>query len=299
MKSINDNVNDFLDFLRFERLLSSNTINSYKRDLEKFSEFVISNCINEYLNISNKQILSFLEIIFKTHTDTSVSRVLSTLRSFYKFLLTDNRTDKNPFAQIRNPKTPRKEIEILNQGEISALLEKIPVSSSLQLRDRAMFELLYSCGMRVSEIVDLKLSDLDLEEGLVRFVGKGNKERITPVGNTALQFLKKYIDHARHKIEGEHKTDAVFLNSRGVKMSRQGFWKILKKYALRSGTDKNIYPHIFRHSFATHMLEEGADLRLVQELLGHSSITTTEIYTNLDRKHLKEIFFKHHPGQKT
>ncbi len=299
MKPLNENIRDFLDFLRFEKLLSSNTIDSYGRDLEKFSLFITENNIIDYLDISNEEILAFLEIIFKTNSDTSVARLLSTLRNFYKFLVTENRTGKNPFIQVKNPKTARNDIKILDQQEVIKFLESIPSSSALQLRDRTMFELIYSCGMRVSEIVGLKLSDIDLEEGLVRFVGKGNKERITPVGNTAMQFLKKYLDSARHNIEGEIKTDTVFLNSKGRKISRQGFWKILKKYASLSGTEKNIYPHIFRHSFATHMLEEGADLRIVQELLGHSSISTTEIYTNLDRKHLKDAYFKHHPGEKT
>ena len=299
MKPLNENIRDFLDFLRFEKLLSSNTIDAYKRDLEKFSVFITENNIIDYLDISNEEILAFLEIIFKTNSDTSAARLLSTLRNFYKFLVTENRAAKNPFIQVKNPKTARNDIKILDQQEVTKFLESIPSCSALQLRDRTMFELIYSCGMRVSEIVCLKLSDIDIEEGLIRFVGKGNKERITPVGNTAMEFLKKYLDSARHRIEGEHKTDAVFLNSRGRKISRQGFWKLLKKYASLSGAKKNIYPHIFRHSFATHMLEEGADLRIVQELLGHSSISTTEIYTNLDRKHIKDTYFRHHPGEKT
>ncbi len=299
MKALNENINDFLDYLRFERLLSSNTLTSYRRDLEKFTTFLDHKKIPDYKNISNEEILAFLENLFKTQTDTSVSRILSTLRNFYKYMLRNNRIDKNPFSQIKNPKTPRKEIEILNQKEISSFLESIPCSTYLELRDRAMFELLYSCGMRVSEIVDLKLSDLDIEEGLARFVGKGNKERITPIGAAAKDCMLKYLSSSRHNIEREYKTDFVFLNNRGSKMSRQGFWKILKKYACRAGLDKNLYPHIFRHSFATHMLEEGADLRIVQELLGHSSISTTEIYTNLNKKHIKESYFKHHPREKT
>jgi integrase/recombinase XerD len=298
LKSNENLINDFIDYLRFERRLSKNTIVSYERDLEKYRFFLNRSKIKEILNVSNDQILYFLEFIYKTQNSSSVSRILSTLRTFYKYLVRDGKIQKNPFSSIKNPKQPKKILEILDEQEVREFLESIPSSSYLELRDKAMFELLYSCGIRVSEIVDLKLSDIDFDEGLIRFIGKGNKERITPVGDNAKDCLGKYIRAARYNLERERKSENVFLNRNGQKITRQGFWKILKKYAGKANVSKNLYPHLFRHSYATHMLERGADLRIVQELLGHSSISTTEIYTNINKKHVKETYFKYHPRDK-
>ncbi|NQT67213.1 MAG: tyrosine-type recombinase/integrase, partial [Actinobacteria bacterium] len=192
----------------------------------------------------------------------------------------------------------KKMLDVLKVEEVEKFLESIPCSTELEVRDRAMFEILYSCGLRVSELVNLRLQNIDFDEELLRFMGKGDKERITPVGDTGMLFLKKYLRTGRYKIEKERKSDYVFLNKNGKKLTRQGFWKILKKYAGRLNIDKNLYPHIFRHSFATHMLQRGADLRTVQELLGHSSISTTEIYTNLNKEHIKEVYFRYHPRGK-
>jgi tyrosine recombinase XerD len=299
MNTINEYNENYIDYVRFEKLLSSNTVNSYKRDLRKFILFLEQNNISNLQEITNGDILIFLEYLYKSQSDRSVSRILSSLRSFYGYLLRSGKILSNPFSQIKNPKMPRKGVEILNQAETAQFLENIACSTYLELRDRTMFELLYSCGMRVSEITNLRLHDIDIEEGLIRFIGKGSKERITPVGETAKDFLIRYLNSARCNIEREIKNDYVFLNSRGSGISRQGFWKILKKYAKKQKIEKNLYPHIFRHSFATHLLEQGADLRIVQELLGHSSISTTEIYTNLDKRHIKESYFKHHPREKT
>jgi integrase/recombinase XerD len=299
MKKINEYIENYIDYLRFERLLSLNTIDSYKRDLEKLDLFFKQNNISDLQVITNSEILNFLERLYQSQSDRSVSRILSSIRSFYRYLLRSGKILKNPFGNIKNPKVPRKDVDILNQAEISRFLENIACSTYLELRDRTMFELLYSCGMRVSEIINLRLNDINTEEGLIRFIGKGSKERITPIGETAKNFLLRYLDSSRSNIEREIKSNFVFLNSRGNSISRQGFWKILKKYAKKQNIDKNLYPHIFRHSFATHMLEEGADLRIVQELLGHSSISTTEIYTNLDKRHIKQSYFKHHPREKS
>jgi integrase/recombinase XerD len=299
MNKINEYIENYIDYLRFERLLSLNTVDSYKRDLVKLVSFLEQNNISDLQVITNNGILDFLEHLYQRQSDRSVSRILSSIRSFYRYLLRSGKILKSPFGHIKNPKIPHKDVDILNQVEISGFLENIAFSTYLELRDRTMFELLYSCGMRVSEIINLRLNDINIEEGLARFIGKGNKERITPIGETAKNFLVKYLDSSRSNIEKEIKNDYVFLNNRGSNISRQGFWKILKKYAIKQNIDKNIYPHIFRHSFATHMLEEGADLRIVQELLGHSSISTTEIYTNLDKKHIKQSYFKHHPREKS
>jgi integrase/recombinase XerD len=299
MNKINEYIENYIDYLRFERLLSLNTIDSYKRDLLKLVLFFEQNNIDDFQKITNSDILNFLEYLYQSQSDRSVSRILSSIRSLYRYLLRSGKILKSPFDHIKNPKIPHKDVDILNQAEIAGFLENIACSTCLELRDRAMFELLYSCGMRVSEITNLKLNDINIEEGLVRFTGKGSKERITPVGETAKDFLIRYLDSARCSIEREIKNDHVFLNNRGSSISRQGFWKILKKYSKKQNIDKNLYPHIFRHSFATHLLEEGADLRIVQELLGHSSISTTEIYTNLDKRHIKQSYFKHHPREKS
>jgi integrase/recombinase XerD len=299
MNKINEYIENYIDYLRFERLLSSNTVYSYKRDLFKLVLFLEQNNINNIQEIANNDVLNFLEYLYKSQSDRSVSRILSTVRSFCRYLVRSGKIQKSPFGHTKNPKMPHKDIEILNQAETVRFLENIACSTYLELRDRTMFEMLYSCGMRVSEIINLRLNDLNIEEGLIRFIGKGSKERITPIGETAKDFLIRYLDSARNNIEKEIKNDYVFLNNKGGNISRQGFWKILKKYAKKQNVDKNLYPHIFRHSFATHLLEEGADLRIVQELLGHSSISTTEIYTNLDKRHIKQSYFKHHPREKS
>lgn len=297
-KNINRDIRKYIEYLRFEKLLLPNTINSYLMDLGKFKVFLENNNIENYYELSKENILGFLQILHKNQSESSISRILSTLRSFYKFLVIEKVCRKNPWVQISNPRRPKKMLEVLKVEEVEKFLESIPCSTELEVRDKAMFEILYSCGLRVSELVNLRLQNIDFDEELLRFMGKGDKERITPVGGVGMLFLKKYLRTGRYKIEKERKSDYVFLNKNGKKMTRQGFWKILKKYARRINIDKNLYPHIFRHSFATHMLQRGADLRTVQELLGHSSISTTEIYTNLDKEHIKEVYFRYHPRVK-
>ena len=287
----------YLEFLRFEKLLSENTIQSYTRDIYLYKKYLVSKKI-DILSISYENVLNFLETIYLMYTETTVSRILSTIRSFYKFLLREKIISLNPFVKIKNPKLPRKMIRVLEEKEVIKILESIPYSSVLELRNRSMIELLYSCGLRVSEIVNLKLNDIDFDQGIIRFIGKGNKERILPMGQAALEFLKKYIFASRKKLKKNINTDHVFLNKNGKGISRQGFWKVLKQYSIKLNIDKNIYPHIFRHSYATHMLERGADLRVVQELLGHSSVSTTEIYTNISKRHIKDTYFKFHPRNK-
>jgi len=297
-KKLSGDINRYKEYLRFEKLLLPNTISSYLRDLEKFRIFLKNNSIENYCELSKEQILDFLQILYKNQSESSVSRILSTLRSFYKFLVIEKVCRKNPWVQVSSPIKPIKILVVLNIEEVKKFLESIPCSTELEVRNKAMFEILYSCGLRVSELVNLRLQNIDFDEELLRFMGKGDKERITPVGDAGMLFLKKYLKTCRYKIEKERKSDYVFLNKNGKKMTRQGFWKILKKYARRLNIDKNLYPHIFRHSFATHMLQRGADLRTVQELLGHSSISTTEIYTNLNKEHIKEVYFRYHPRGK-
>ncbi len=287
----------YFEYLRFEKLLMSNSISSYLRDFKKFKQYLVLNPKISFLKISKLQIIDFLKYLYSDNSDISVSRTLSALRGFYKFLIRQQVINNNPWSQVKNPRTSKKILEILDIEEVMGFLDSIPESTPSDLRDRAMFEILYGCGLRVSEITGLRISSIDFDQKLLRFIGKGDKERIVPLGDVALLFLNKYIDSARGKIEKEKKTDYLFLNMRGGRLSRQGLWKILKKYALRAGIKKNLYPHIFRHSFATHLLQRGADLRTVQKLLGHSSISTTEIYTNLTKEYLKDAYFKYHPRE--
>jgi integrase/recombinase XerD len=295
------NIKNFFDFLRFERRLSGNTIVSYKRDILVFENYIHQKNNIDILRINHEEIILFLEDLFKTYCESSISRILSSLRTFYKFLLRENIVNKNPFAEVKNPRRPQKLIEILDEGEVKNFLERLPYSTKFEMRDKAMFELLYSSGLRVSELVDLKLNDIDYEENLIRCMGKGNKERIVPIGETSIHYLKIYIKTARFYMQNKKSnksTEFCFLNKNGAKLTRQGFWKILKKYEKEFNLNKRIYPHLFRHSYATHMLERGADLRVVQELLGHSSISTTEIYTNISKKFIKDAYFKYHPRNK-
>ena len=297
-KKLSGDIDRYKEYLRFEKLMLPNTISSYLRDMEKFRIFIENNNIENYWELSKEKILDFLQILHKNQSESSISRILSTLRGFYKFLVIEKVCQKNPWVEISSPRKPKKILEVLKVEEVEKFLESIPYSSKLEVRDKAMFEILYSCGLRVSELVNLRLQNIDFDEEMLRFMGKGDKERIAPVGSLGMFFLKKYLRTGRCKIEKERKSDYVFLNKNGKKMTRQGFWKILKKYARRINIDKNLYPHIFRHSFATHMLQRGADLRTVQELLGHSSISTTEIYTNLNKEHIKEVYFRYHPRVK-
>jgi len=298
-KNIGSDIIGYKEYLRFEKLLLPNTISSYLRDLKKFIVFLENNNIENYYELSKEQILDFLQILHEEkQSESSISRILSTLRSFYKFLVIEGDCRKNPWVQINNPIKLKKILEVLKIEEVEKFLESIPYSTALEMRDRAMLEILYSCGLRVSEIINLRMQNIDFDEELLRFIGKGDRERIVPIGEKGLSFLEKYLRTSRYKIKKEYRSDYVFLNRSGRRMTRQGFWKILKKYARRTNLNKNLYPHIFRHSFATHMLQRGADLRTIQELLGHSSISTTEIYTTLDKEHIKDIYFKYHPRGK-
>ena len=288
---------EYIEYLRFEKLLLENTIISYKRDLVKFRNYLKENLDIDYLDMSKEQILDFLKFLYKSQNEVSVSRILSAIRGFYKFLIRHQVLNENPWSSVKNPMTGKKVLDVLDISEIDRFLESIPISTPSDLRDKAMFEILYGCGLRVSEITGLRLGDIDHEQKVLRFIGKGDKERLTPIGDTALYYLGRYLASGRGKLEKELKTDHLFLNARGNPLSRKGFWKIMKKYAKKSGIEKNIYPHMFRHSFATHLLQRGADLITVQKLLGHSSISTTEIYTSLSREYLKDAYFKFHPRE--
>lgn len=295
---LDKHISDHIEYLRFEKLLLKATIIAYKRDLAKFRDYILNNTDINFKYMTKPQVTDFLRYLYDSQNEVSVSRILSTMRGFYKFLIRHQIIMENPFLEIKNPHTSKKILEVLDVDEVDNFLESIPINTPSDLRDRAMFEILYGCGLRVSEITGLRTGDIDYEQELLRFIGKGEKERLTPIGEMALLYLNRYMASGRGKLEKEFKSDYIFLNCRGRRLSRQGFWKILKKYSKRSGIEKNIYPHIFRHSFATHLLQGGADIRVVQKLLGHSSISTTEIYTNLDKEYLKDAYFRFHPREK-
>ncbi|MHB8157946.1 MAG: site-specific tyrosine recombinase XerD, partial [Desulfocucumaceae bacterium] len=225
----------------------------------------------------------------------TISRRLAALKSLFRFLINEERIEIDPTENLESPKKTQKLPRVLTTGEVDQLLEQPQTGTVAGLRDKAMLELLYATGIRVSELVDLEKRDISLKEGYIRCLGKGSKERIVPMGDMAVHYMEAYLQRSRVKLIGKANSDALFLNHRGGRITRQGFWKIVKKYASRSNIQKDITPHTLRHSFATHLLENGADLRAVQELLGHADISTTQIYTHLTKKRLKEVYKSSHP----
>ncbi len=288
-------------YLRLERSLSPNTLEAYVHDVELFSQYLDQSKSNITVEKAEAgHIRSFIKYIYNLGlTDTSQSRILSGLRAFYKYLILENYIQINPTETIEMPKTARKLPDTLSFKEITLLLDNVDLSTSEGERNKTMLEVLYACGLRVSELVELKYSTIYFDEGFVRVIGKGNKERLVPIGPRTLERIKFYLEHSRSQIKIKHGAeDILFLNRRGNKLSRVMVFTIIKNLVFKVGIEKNISPHTFRHSFATHLVERGADLRAVQEMLGHESITTTEIYTHLDRKYLKETILKYHPRGK-
>jgi integrase/recombinase XerD len=285
--NIDELIDKFIDHILIEKNLSLNTCKAYKNDLLKFKNFVELKNIN--LNrFDDNDVTSF--IIFlkgKNYSSTSIIRILSGIRNFYKFLIGRGYV-KNPFINIESPKIEKRLPDVLNFDEIERILNLKKISRN-HLRNMAILELFYSSGIRVSELCNLKIGDLNLDNGFIKVKGKGNRERIALLNKMAVELIREYLK------ERKGNDEYLFLNNRGKRISRQGVWKIVKKYSKFSGIEKNVKPHTFRHTFATHLLSEGLDLRIVQELLGHKSISTTEIYTHIDRKRIKEIYKKFHP----
>tara|TARA_B100000795_G_scaffold4456_1_gene3137 strand:- start:213 stop:1100 length:888 start_codon:yes stop_codon:yes gene_type:complete len=287
-------INDFNDYLKIERGFSVNSISSYKEDITKFKKFI--NYTKNPLEVNSDDIKGFLHDISKELNSTSQSRIISGLRSFFEFLIFEKYIKDNPLNLIESPKTSRKLPDVLSLEEIDLLISKIDLSIVQGERNLAIIELLYGCGIRVSELVDLKISDLFFEENFIKVTGKGNKQRLIPIGNITKQNINNYLHNSRNKIKVINTfKDHVFLNRRGKNLSRAMIFTIIKKLAKKANFSKSISPHTFRHSFATHLLENGADLRTIQQLLGHESITTTEIYMHLDNKYLSEALNKFHP----
>ncbi len=293
-EKIKKSIDEFLLYLEHERGFSKNTVNSYKRDLEKFFRFIKKT----FFEVSEEDTSLFIKEELKNGiSPRSIARRISALKSFYKFLIYSGKLKNNPLTFISQPKLWKTLPEYLTSDEVEKLLNAPDIKKTLGIRDKAMFELMYATGLRVSELINLKISNFIEPPGILLIKGKGGKERIVPISETAKKWLKIYLHEVREKMlkKAKKNSEFIFLNKNVQKLSRQGVWKILKSYGKKIGIGKKIKPHILRHSFATHLLENGADLRLVQTLLGHSQISTTEIYTFVSRERLKKIYNKLHP----
>lgn len=291
----------FKAYLQLEKSLSDNSVMAYLSDLEKFTQFLLLFYDKKTpATIELPMLEGFLKWISDLGmTASSQSRIISGLRNFYKYCLQENITAKDPTALLETPKLAKKLPDVLAFDEIEKIIAAIDISTPEGTRNKAIVETLYSCGLRVSELINLKISCLYFEVGYVRITGKGDKERLVPIGSSAIKFIKIYFENIRvHLLISPGSEDVLFLNRRGKKLSRVMIFLIIKDLAKKAGITKNISPHTFRHSFATHLVEGGADLRAVQEMLGHESITTTEIYTHLDREYLRTTLQQFHPAFK-
>ncbi len=282
----------FKQYLLIDKNYSNNTIDSYNNDLEKYFFFMKKKNI-KIRNITKEDIIDYINNLKNNNiNEKSIAHNLSVIRSFYKFLILEKYIEKTPTEFIDLPKIKKTLPNVLSIEEVDKLLD-ITLKDNFSYRNKAMLELLYATGLRVSELVNLKLEDIDLEECFIRTIGKGNKERIIPIGEIALNYLKEYIIYYRSSLLKKEKNDYLFLNNHGKRMTRQGFFIIIKKIADEKKINKDISPHTLRHSFATHLLEHGADLRSIGELLGHSSVQTTEIYTHISNEKLKKDYMSH------
>jgi len=284
----------FLEFISVEKGLSSNTRLSYSRDIQKLILFLRKENI-PFLKVKEEDLVKFIHHQSRSGLSArSLARSISSLKSFYKFLILDGLIKNNPAINLSSPKIWLYLPIFLSVEEVEKLLQRPNVRNTRGLRDKAMLELLYATGLRVSEMVSLRIKDVNLDDGFLLCQGKGGKERIVPLGHSARKAVQKYLEKARFKLLKEE-SEFLFLSQQGKPFTRQGFWKMLKGYAIEAGLDAKISPHVLRHSFATHLLERGADLRSVQLMLGHSQITTTQIYTHVSRKQIRRIYEKYHP----
>lgn len=295
-------INGFIAYLKLEKSLSANSIAAYEHDVRLLSQFLD---IKKYDIVPEKVEMRHLQEFIKYINelglnDYSQARILSGLRAFYKYMMMEDVITVDPTALLEGPRLKRKIPDVLNVEEVNKLLESIDLSEPGGIRNKAILETLYGCGLRVSELVNLKISTLYLDIGFIKVIGKGDKERLVPIGREAAKFITMYKDEVRvHLPIKKGNEDFIFLNNRGSKLSRISIFNFIKATALKAGIKKSISPHTFRHSFATHLIEGGADLRAVQEMLGHASITTTEIYTHLDRDFLRQTILQYHPRYKT
>jgi len=290
----NQLADQFIHHLRVEKGLAKNTIESYSRDLARYFDFLEKRTLPP-MKASQIDIMDYVSSLAGALSIRSIARNLSSLKVFYRFLVSDGKLKTNPARLISNPKLPRRLPGVLSSEEVERLLAAPDASTSRGLRDRAMLELLYASGLRVSELVALKIANINLEAGWVRTIGKGSKERMVPMGSKAQESLKEYLTYSRPILLKKRGSSHLFVTSRAKPMSRQAFWKIIKRFSKLAGIRKEISPHSLRHSFASHLLEHGADLRSVQIMLGHADISTTQIYTHVTRERLKQIHEKYHP----
>jgi integrase/recombinase XerD len=290
-------INEFINFLSVERGLARNTIMAYSRDLEAYAGHLERVCgVRTPEGITRDKVTGYMYAAKKNGLSArSISRALAAIRMFHRFLLRENFAAEDPTDLVETPKTWKRVPDVLSQAEIDAMIKAASGRDVQSVRDRAILELFYASGLRVSELTALRIESVDLEMGLVRCVGKGRKERLIPVGNKAKEAVAHYIGTARVKILKGRQTDALFLSRLGKAMTRQSVWKAIKLYARKTNMKKTIKPHTLRHTFATHLLEHGADLRSVQEMLGHTDISTTQIYTHVDRERLRTIHKQFHP----
>lgn len=290
-------IHNYLEFLRLEKNLSPQTIVSYEFDVAKYCNFLVHAGIQSASEITDEHISKFLASLHRQHLSArSIARTLSTIRGFHKYLFTEEEVTDDPTQVIDSPKQEKNLPDVLSVQEVDEILKQPDTSTNLGIRDRAILETLYATGMRVSELVHLKQAHLKVDDGLVLVWGKGSKERLVPIGHSALQWIERYQKQSRiHIAKGSNSQDYLFLNVRGRQLTRDMIRKLVEKYSSESGIGKNVHPHTFRHSFATHLLEGGADLRAVQEMLGHADISTTQIYTHIDREYLKEVHRTFHP----
>lgn len=290
---MNDEIKDYITYLKIERQLSPNTIDSYERDLEDFYKFTGKS----YKFVTKDDFINYITYLNKKISPRSINRHIVSIKNYFKFLERNNLIKSNPSLDITGLKTPKKMPRILSEDDINNLLD-IPLNDAYSYRNKAMLELMYSSGLRVSELLNLEVNNIDFNMNLVRVYGKGSKERIVPIDDIATTYLYEYINVYRNTLLKNKESDILFLNSRGDKLSRQGFFKILKEIAKLKGIKKELSPHTIRHSFATHLLNNGADLRSIQTMLGHENIETTQIYTHVSNNYVKENYEAAHPRSK-
>ncbi len=288
---------EYLADLGLEKNLSKNTIESYRNDLSSLFRFLENYNINDPSEVNYENLIAFFKALKDTGLNSrSAARYYSSIKGFFKYLLANKYIISNPIEKVSPPKLAKNLPPVLSVNEIDAILSKPDIEDKLGLRDRAVLETFYACGVRVSELINLKISDLFLKEEVIRVLGKGSKERFIPIGSSAINWINKYLIKSRPMLEKKMKSgNYLFINGRGGKLSRMGIWKIVDRYVREAGIQKEVHPHTFRHSFATHLLEGGADLRAVQEMLGHADISTTQIYTHIDREYIKQVHKEFHP----
>ena len=294
-------VSEYISYLRIERGCSPKTIGSYAHDLADFVSFLQSQGLSDIRQITRQHILEYEGLLVQNgYAPSTIKRRMSALKGLFKFAYREGITEKNPMDTIALPKVPSKLPDVISINDISCILDSFSDASKAEIRDHAMLELLYGCGLRVSEICDLNLADLYLHDSFILVTGKGRKERVVPIGGAAMRTLLAYLNDVRQDFARKSPTasNAVFLNQRGKRISRQTVFNVSRKAGLIIGIE-NLHPHTFRHSFATHMLEGGADLRVIQEILGHADISTTQIYTHVDQSHIRAEYLAAHPRAKT